>query len=256
MGCWPIGQLFLLFLLLEAQGALLVFVNAGHGSHLARRGVIVVHHAVVTEEFHHEVLEVCAGALHEHAVVEDVHVAGNDRNLHVATVLPDLALDMQAIRNFGDLQVLKALGNLIAEIGPCGGLAFVAEVEPRGKILGVLAERGFDGLVQADKVAIADEGEFFLENGEVIGGFRPVVNGKSRNKRRKAHGQCKKEGGCFFHKLKVNKICYIFKATHCCPGGGMVDTGDLKSLGGNLVRVQVPPRALKTKVFRKISSKT
>ena len=24
----------------------------------------------------------------------------------------------------------------------------------------------------------------------------------------------------------------------------MVDTGDLKSLGGNLVRVQVPPRAL------------
>ena len=27
-------------------------------------------------------------------------------------------------------------------------------------------------------------------------------------------------------------------------GGGMVDTGDLKSLEGNLVRVQVPPRAL------------
>lgn len=114
MGCWPVGQLFLLFLLLEAQGALLVFVDAGHGSHLARRGVVVVHHAVVAEEFHYEVLEVGAGALHEHAVVEDVHVAGNDRNLHVATVLPDLALDMQAIRNFGDLQVLETLGNLIA----------------------------------------------------------------------------------------------------------------------------------------------
>jgi hypothetical protein len=29
-----------------------------------------------------------------------------------------------------------------------------------------------------------------------------------------------------------------------CPGGGMVDAGDLKSSGDNPVRVQVPPRAL------------
>ncbi len=28
-----------------------------------------------------------------------------------------------------------------------------------------------------------------------------------------------------------------------CPGGGMVDTGDLKSLASNGVRVRVPPRA-------------
>ena len=256
MGCRPVGRLFLLFLLLEAQRSLLVFVDAGHGGHLARRGVVVVHHAVVAEEFDHEVLEVGAGTLHEHAVVEDVHVAGNDGNLHVAAVLPDLALDVQAVGNLGDLEVLEAARDFVAEVGPRSGLAFVAEMEPRGKILGVLAERGFDGLVQVDKVAIADEGELFLEDGEVVWRFRPVVNGKSRNKGRKAHGQCKNEGGCFFHKIKVNKICYIFKATHCCPGGGMVDTGDLKSLGGNLVRVQVPPRALKTKVFRKISSKT
>lgn len=37
-----------------------------------------------------------------------------------------------------------------------------------------------------------------------------------------------------------------------CPGGGMVDTGDLKSLASNGVRVQVPPWALV--VLSKISS--
>ena len=250
------GSILLLGLLLEAQGALLVFVDAGDGSHLARGGVIVVHHTVVAEEFHYEVLEVGAGALHEHAVVEDVHVAGDDGDLHVAAVLSDLALDVQAVGNLGDLEELEASGDLVVEVGPRGGLALVAEVEPRSKILGVLAKGGLDGFVQADQITVANEREFFLEDGEVVGGFRTVVNSECRNKGGKAHGQCKNEGGCSFHKIKVNKFCYIFKATHCCPGGGMVDTGDLKSLGGNLVRVQVPPRALKTKVFRKISSKT
>ena len=37
---------------------------------------------------------------------------------------------------------------------------------------------------------------------------------------------------------------FLYSACTTCPGGGMVDTGDLKSLGGNSVRVQVPPRAL------------
>ena len=231
-------------------------MDAGDGSHLARGGVVVVDHAVVAEELDDEVLEVGARALHEHAVVEDVHVAGDDGNLHVAAVLPDLALDVQAVGNLGDLEVLEASGDLVAEVGPRGGLALVAEVEPRSEILGVLAKGVLDGLVQANQVAVTDEGEFFLEDGEVVRGFRTVVDGECRNKGSKAHGQCENEGGCSFHKIKVNKFCYIFKATHCCPGGGMVDTGDLKSLGGNLVRVQVPPRALKTKVFRKISSKT
>lgn len=186
---------FLLFLLLEAQGALLVFVNAGHGGHLARRRIVVVHHAVVAEEFDHEVLEVGARALHEHAVVEDVHVAGNDGDLHIAAVLTDLALDVQAVGNLGDLEVLEARGNLVAEVGPRSSLALVAEVEPRGKILGVLAERCLDGLVQANQVAVTNKREFFLEDGEVVRGFRAVVDGECRNKGGKAHGQRKKEGG-------------------------------------------------------------
>ena len=33
-----------------------------------------------------------------------------------------------------------------------------------------------------------------------------------------------------------------FISNYVRPGGGMVDTGDLKSLASNGVRVQVPPR--------------
>ena len=170
-------------------------MDAGNGSHLARGGVVVVDHAVVAEELDHEVLEVGAGALHEDAVVEHVHVAGNDGDLHVAAVLPDLALDMQAVGDLGDLEVLEASGDLVAEVGPRGGLALVAEVKPRGKILGILAKGGLDGFVQADKITVANEREFFLEDGKVVRGFRAIVNSERRNKGGKAHGQCKNEGG-------------------------------------------------------------
>ena len=45
-------------------------------------------------------------------------------------------------------------------------------------------------------------------------------------------------------KCDKNHKGFQFYLSTTCPGGGMVDTGDLKSLGGNSVRVQVPPRAL------------
>lgn len=38
--------------------------------------------------------------------------------------------------------------------------------------------------------------------------------------------------------------------TNVCPGGGMVDAGDLKSLASNGVRVRVPPRVLYETVVR------
>lgn len=45
--------------------------------------------------------------------------------------------------------------------------------------------------------------------------------------------------------MDLNTLWFFVYYGHArCPGGGMVDTGDLKSLEGNFVRVQVPPRAL------------
>ena len=45
---------------------------------------------------------------------------------------------------------------------------------------------------------------------------------------------CQGMGGLLFSAL--------VQRHNLCPGGGMVDTGDLKSLGRKAVRVQVPPR--------------